>query len=242
LNPGRLTAGSHGGYSRPMSKFKPIRPGARGLGICASGFTLIEMLVVIGIIATLAAILIPVTNNALRQARKSACMSNTHQMALAAIVLFSELENDLPNLDASCTAYGAAANVLLPYVKQEARVFDCPVNNPTILKNNSTEIPGLANTYNEYVINAYLASCDGAIRKQSAIVDPDKVAYVWDNPWEPNEPDRAHDDGVNCAYLDGHAAWLADEDMGNLSNPTDPDDPAFHSAGHEFAALYGRIY
>jgi prepilin-type N-terminal cleavage/methylation domain-containing protein len=49
------------------------------------GFTLIELLVVIAIIAILAAILFPVFAKAREKARQSSCLSNTKQIALAAL-------------------------------------------------------------------------------------------------------------------------------------------------------------
>lgn len=56
---------------------------ARGLSSSRSGFTLIEVLVVVAIIALLVSILIPALARARDQAHRAACGSNLHQIGLA---------------------------------------------------------------------------------------------------------------------------------------------------------------
>src|SRR3954463_12248067 len=65
------------------------RAGRRGAG----GFTLVELLVVIGIIAILISILIPALNRARDQANRTACMSNIRQVMIG-FVLYAQTYKD----------------------------------------------------------------------------------------------------------------------------------------------------
>ena len=62
----------------------------------AKGFTLIEVLVVVAIIALLVAILLPSLNKARAQARMSQCLSNSRQHAVAANMFVTETEGMIP--------------------------------------------------------------------------------------------------------------------------------------------------
>jgi len=79
------------------------------MSISRRAFTLIELLVVIAIIAILAAILFPVFAQAKEAAKKTTCISNTKQSALASIMYAGDADDTLSRLDnnGSCW-YGEA--------------------------------------------------------------------------------------------------------------------------------------
>ena len=124
------------------------------------GFTLIELLVVIAIIAILAAILFPVFARAREGGRRSACLSNTKQMAVAAhmyletwdgIYPTSSVYPNPPNM--ANYGFGFWMGLLQPYLKTYD-VFRCPSaphDKPVWLPDNSPY--KVANYgYNEYIV------------------------------------------------------------------------------------------
>jgi len=72
------------------------------------GFTLIELLVVIAIIAILAAILFPVFARAREAARKTTCLSNVKQLALAVLMYANDYDEVLPSAGASTVDFQTA--------------------------------------------------------------------------------------------------------------------------------------
>src|SRR5688572_33198845 len=68
------------------------------------GFTLVELLVVIGIIALLISILLPSLNQAREQARQTQCLSNLRQLGLAFVMYANDHNGNLPIRNTSAGA------------------------------------------------------------------------------------------------------------------------------------------
>jgi prepilin-type N-terminal cleavage/methylation domain-containing protein/prepilin-type processing-associated H-X9-DG protein len=195
-------------------------------------FTLIELLVVIAIISILISLLFPALSIVEEKANRAKCQSNLHQIGVAAAQQFGELGDKLPYRGTNANDYGAAAEQLMPYVKNVKEVFDCPSNPGNQTKSNC-KFPSQA-YWTDYEFNSYLCSFGTGLyakKKQIGITDYSVAAYAYDTPYAPGE--TPHRDGINLAYLDGHAAWLALSDM-KQTNRAGTLEYEFYLNGHTF--------
>jgi len=105
-----------------------IRPGCFRIpcSLQGTGFTLIEMLVVIAIIALLTSILLPSLKKAKDQAKRLICFSNMRQMGIATQAYLMENGNHLP--PSSCHLSNPEEywlNILSEYTSEQI-LFHCP--------------------------------------------------------------------------------------------------------------------
>jgi prepilin-type N-terminal cleavage/methylation domain-containing protein/prepilin-type processing-associated H-X9-DG protein len=100
------------------------------------GFTLVELLVVIGIIALLISVLLPALNKARAASRTTACLSNLRQMGTAFNIYLSENKGHLPyyiwrtnpkNPDISWEGYWLG---ILSKAKAQTGALLCPETDP----------------------------------------------------------------------------------------------------------------
>ena len=97
----------------------------------ARGFTLVELLIVISIIALLLGILLPALRRAKDQAKAARCLSNLKQIGLAAHLYAHDNDNLVPRDETD----GLWSVLFMPYVGglsdkiqhySEVKIYDCP--------------------------------------------------------------------------------------------------------------------
>ena len=101
-----------------------------------AGFTLVEMLVVIGVIGILAGLLVPVLNNAREVARETRCIANLKAMGTGVVLYVQAYDNYLPacgpSSDDTLGTYKVWYRALLPYTENWL-VYACPTKYPSTL-------------------------------------------------------------------------------------------------------------
>jgi type II secretory pathway pseudopilin PulG len=84
----------------------------------------VELLVVVGIIAVLVGILLPVLSRARIAAKRTACLSNVRQLMAATIMYTTENRGYLPRFDGVSGKHWTS--LIFPYTNNSAKLFECP--------------------------------------------------------------------------------------------------------------------
>jgi len=199
------------------------------------GFTAIELLIVLCIIAVLAAIIFPVFSQARAKARQTTCQSNLKQLFLA----FRMYQQDYPRLDVILTSNFGLEKAIDCYLPKESLTtdyFNCAEDSRKC-QDNDIIFHGYSVSYGW---NRYTLGQATGREPQNGEYLPlvfDATATRVDRPcWPPGRNAKTldplalrHRNGMNVAFFDGHAKWVGlqevvsgswTDNFGNVSTVT----------------------
>ena len=175
---------------------------------CRAGFSLIELLVVVAIIAILAALLFPAVSRAVERGRQTRCQSNLHQMHVALMGYASDNAGFFPVgwTDAAKTyktdkvpLVQAITTRYLPAGSYE--VAFCP-GDKTLKP--SRDFPlGKLSYYYMHVSGLTPHAIDTSASEAILMSDP------WGSTWAAAPVSSTHRDGFNTLAVAGQIMWFA---------------------------------
>jgi prepilin-type N-terminal cleavage/methylation domain-containing protein/prepilin-type processing-associated H-X9-DG protein len=175
-----------------------------GRKVSKQAFTLIELLVVIAIISILAAILFPVFARARENARRSSCMSNLKQIALASAMYVQDYDETYPKFvlasyaNITATNPGGWAQAFDPYLKSE-QIFQCPSE-----ENNQTTSKAPKDRASNAKFSDYWLNANASLQKLSAFDAPSMTVLFGDG-----ESGDADKDATVLSNATGGKAYYA---------------------------------
>jgi prepilin-type N-terminal cleavage/methylation domain-containing protein len=211
-NPSSLTASPRRApYARPATEEASRR-----------GFTLIELLVVIAVITILAALTLSVIARAIRQAERTNCASNLHQVHLMSLSYAKDYSRLLPQMDPGShslwIASGAIQDITTIY-RFEPKCFYCPSATWDLIEENFKDnqwslVSGGPKVRFGYIHLSYRKAYNGTlhgdvvlIRRLTSVTNPGDTPYYVDFVSPNNEDVYAHATGGNILMLDGRCVW-----------------------------------
>ncbi|OFX14082.1 MAG: hypothetical protein A2Z18_03475 [Armatimonadetes bacterium RBG_16_58_9] len=199
-----------------------------------NAFTLTELLITIGIIAVLAAIIVPVTVRGVAKSKQATCMSNLRQIGVAISGYAQDnwgrlppYSNIIPGPEGGDQSEGYPAPEMLyaalfPYIRN-SKILYCP-SDP--FAGQEVVRWGVYHLYSSYHFNFrknslklredgyWFSSGRRALPQHCPIArDANSRASIGPGGVNVAEPGCQHFDGANILYLDGHVKWQV---MGGL--------------------------
>jgi prepilin-type N-terminal cleavage/methylation domain-containing protein/prepilin-type processing-associated H-X9-DG protein len=201
------------------------------------GFTLIELMVVIALIALLAALLLPALAMAKEKGRQTACINNVRQQTLAVLMYADEHDDTLPPIDYN-DANGFEVDwtsLLDPYLNHVFKIHLCPTD-PSSLVNSYglNELIFVDRTDPNPPLQTRLASIHststaimlGDLGTQDDFLTPlpDTIKLTAPsgslNDDEDARPSTRHSGRCDLGFMDGHGEHLRLNHFYTNQNPT----------------------
>jgi len=178
----------------------------------ARGFTLVELLVVLAVIALLAAILFPVFAKAREAAERTRCIAQVKQLAAAALMYAANYDHRLPRWYFGTASHSYTWDDAIEPLISDRALLVCPSADLTEDRPRSYGLNLLLDGRSLSHVRRPAGTVLLGERYPGSHIDAFLVPPSYDDPATPdNRPEPRHQDAAVFGFADGHAKPLAPE-------------------------------